>query len=114
MVDQSTSSDTPSVDEAINRVLAAERDARETLEQCRSEATRIIADSEERARRISSRAEKRIKAAHRIADGAVERALAELRGNIENGRAGRDSNGDRDRMDRAVASLVDEIIGAGP
>lgn len=112
MVDQNSPSDTGSVDEAINRVLAAERDARKAVEQCRSEATHIIAAAEERARRISGRAEKRINAAHRIADRAVERALAELRGKVQERQGDRDSARDRERIDQAVATLVDEIIGA--
>jgi hypothetical protein len=67
-----------SVDEAMNRVLAAERDARLAVAECRAEAARIVAEAETRARALAGRSEARIKAAHRIADAAIARALAEL------------------------------------
>ena len=58
------------VDDAMNRVLAAEEAARE--------AEAIVARAETEARAISLRAERRIRAARGIADRGVERALAEL------------------------------------
>lgn len=67
-----------SVDEAMNLVLAAERDARLAVAECRSEAARLIAEAEARARALAGRSEARIKLAHRIADAAIARALAEL------------------------------------
>lgn len=66
------------VDQAMNLVLAAERDARLAVDECRAEAARIIAHAETRARALSGRSEARIKAAHRIANAAIARALADL------------------------------------
>jgi vacuolar-type H+-ATPase subunit H len=67
-----------SVDQAINQVLVAERDAREAVERCRGEAAAIHAAAQERAREIGQRTERRVKAARRTADRAVERALKGL------------------------------------
>jgi len=69
---------TASVDEAMNRVLAAERDARLAVAECRAEAARMVAEAERRARALAGRSEAHIKAAHRRADAAIERALGEL------------------------------------
>ena len=80
MAAEGRTQDADSVDRAMNRVLLAEQEARDAVEQCRAEAARIIAEAEERARGFSQRAERRIKLAHRIADRAVERALQGLSG----------------------------------
>ena len=69
---------TLTADEAMNRVLAAERDARLAVAECRAEAARLIATAESRARALASRSEAHIKTAHRRADAAIARALAEL------------------------------------
>ena len=113
MGDNSRGTEAASVDLAINRVLAAEREAREAVEQCRAEAALILNAAEERARAVTSRTERRIKAVHRIADRAVERALSELRKEPgdevvpeEAGRAG-------GRLERALDVLVCEIVGGG-
>lgn len=68
-----------SVDQVMNQVLAAEREARDAVERCRAEAVRILDAAEDGARRIAQRTERRIKLAHRIADQSLERALRELR-----------------------------------
>lgn len=114
MDDRISTPESGSVDDAINHVLAAERDARQVVDECRAEGARILAAAEERARSISQRTEKRIKAAHLIADRQVARALAELRGgpslSTDNGKAVPES----ERLLGAVDALVDEIIGTGP
>jgi len=102
------------VDQAINQVLAAERDAREAVERCRAEAEAILAAAEERVGRIGRSTERRVRAAHRTADRAVERALKELLG----ADVGEDDHAaavaDEARVDRAVETLADEIVGPHP
>ncbi len=71
--------DGQSVDAAFNRVLSAERDAREAVAAGRREADARIAEAEQTARGIVDRSEARIRAAHTIADRGIERALSELR-----------------------------------
>lgn len=68
-----------SIDAVFNRVLGAERDAREAVAACRRDADALVARAERDARDISRRAERRIRSAHAIADRGIERALAKLR-----------------------------------
>ena len=102
------------VDQAINQVLAAEREASEAVARCRAEAERIRTAAEERARALAERTERRIQVTHWIADRAVERALAELRE-----RGTRQADRTREALDdahleRALDALVEEIVGAEP
>jgi regulator of protease activity HflC (stomatin/prohibitin superfamily) len=109
-----------SVDQAMNLVLAAERDARLAVDECRAEAARIIAHAETRARALSGRSEARIKAAHRIANAAIARALAdlvevpagvELDEPVEG--APHDVAAIPEALAKAVETLAGEILGAG-
>jgi hypothetical protein len=76
--DDKTQAGQGTADKAMNRVLAAERDARLAVAECRAEAARLIAAAEARARALASLSETHIKTAHRLADAAIARALAEL------------------------------------
>jgi hypothetical protein len=117
-----TRGQTVSVDEVMNRVLAAERDARLAVAECRAEAARIVAQAETRARALSGRSEARIKAAHRVADAAIARALAELTGmppdpgldaGLEDAPGGVPGNVGAipEPLARALENLVGEILG---
>lgn len=104
--------DSDSVDKAMNQVLAVEREARDAIARCRTEAAQILAAAEEDARRIAQRTERRIKLAHRIADQAVAHTLGRLQGpeSLPGIRAP-----DEDvpaLLDRAVDDLVEEILAA--
>ena len=99
------------MDEAMNRVLAAEHEARLAVEACRQEAVAIVSAAEERAARIARDAERRIKAAHRIADEAVERALSGLAGTHPASAGALPAYMDEAALERAIADLGDEIIG---
>ncbi len=98
------------VDAAFNRVLTAEAQAREQVEDCRKQAAAILVAAEEQARRIASRTDRRVRRAHRSADTGVERALADLLATgVEAGPA--DLEGDAlVRLDRAIDALVAEIL----
>jgi hypothetical protein len=100
-----------SVDQAINRVLSAERDAREAVERCRAEAAAIHAAAAVRAGEIGRRTERRVKAAHLAADRAVERALKELLSADGGAVVHEAAAADDPRIDRAVEALADEIVG---
>jgi hypothetical protein len=116
--DHTQSSATATVDEAMNRVLAAERDARLAVAECRAEAARIIAAAERRARALAGRSEAHIKAAHRRADAAIENALADL---VEvppvampDGAPAPRSEGEAPpALAQAIGALVAEILGEG-
>ncbi|MGD8206639.1 MAG: hypothetical protein PVH47_01045 [Thiohalocapsa sp.] len=67
-----------SIDAAFNRVLAAEREAREAVERCQRQAAVRIDHAEQQAAGIAERAARRIRSVREIADRGVERALATL------------------------------------
>jgi hypothetical protein len=110
---------TLTADEAMNRVLAAERDARLRVAECRAEAARLIATAESRARALASRSEAHIKTAHRRADAAIAHALAELAQTpLPDQAVGEDAGHETGTADGAPLAeildvLVDEILGAG-
>jgi hypothetical protein len=114
MGEQTKVSETASVDRAINQVLAAEREAREAVEQCRTRAAEVVAEAEERVRAVAKRTERRIKTAHRIADMAVERALKELLGKTPRVAVGASRSPGSKGADQAVEVLADEIIDPAP
>ena len=102
------------VDRAMNEVLAAEQTAREAVDRCRAEADAVLAAAEERARRIVRRTEHRIKAAHRTADGGVDRVLRELFRTEPGAGPGSAVDAEAARIARAVERLAKEMIGEGP
>jgi hypothetical protein len=113
MSDRARELETLQVDEAMNRVLAAEREARQAVEASRAQAAAIVAAAEETAAAIGRRAERHIRTAHQIADRAVERALAELAATRPIGSEPAPPTGEPQRLGRPVAALADELVG-GP
>ncbi len=107
-------SDSDVVDRVMNQILAAERHAREAVEQCRAEAAHILADAEERTRGIGRRTENRIRLTHKIADQSVDDALRKLRGPQSGQRAPAEEGEVRKLVDRAVDALVEDILGGTP
>ena len=106
------------VDEAMNRVLAAERDARLAVAECRAEASRLVAEAERRARALAGRSEAHIKLAQRRADAAIAQAVAGLAdvgpGPVSG--AGAVQAGSANAQEppaSAVETLIDEILGNG-
>lgn len=98
------------IDDAMNRVLGAEQAAREAVAACREEADAMVARAEAAASAISDRAGRRIRAAHRIADRGVERALAELQSSAS---AAEVPAPDAERIEGLVAQLARELIEPG-
>jgi vacuolar-type H+-ATPase subunit H len=99
------------VDDAMNRVLGAEKAARDRVAACRDEAEAIVARAETEARAIARRAERRIRAAHTIADKGIGQALAELSRPEVSGDA---AAPDAARVDAVVARLARELTEPGP
>lgn len=98
-----------SVDLAINRVLEAECGARDAVELCRQQAASILAAAEDESRRISRRAEHRIRVAHGIADAGVAAALRTLAEQTPVDATAEE--GSDILLDRIAGFLADEIIG---
>ncbi len=107
---QANEAESDRVDRAFNRVLAAEAEAREQVEECRRQAAAILAAAEEQARRIASRADRRVRRAHRIADAGVEGALAELHAATVEAVPENPEGDALARLDRAIDDLVSEIL----
>ncbi|AGA91015.1 hypothetical protein Thimo_2270 [Thioflavicoccus mobilis 8321] len=109
-------SNTATIDQAINRILAAEREGRADVARCAAEAEGILADAQARAERIRERTEARVQLVHRIADRCLEKVLGELHSlppEPDEGTAPLAAASDvpDEVMDDAVARLVDELIG---
>jgi len=63
---------------AINRVLLAEKKAKNKVNVCRHKAAYIITNGRERVRGIMNRADERISKVHVIADRITEQTLVEI------------------------------------
>jgi cell division septum initiation protein DivIVA len=102
--------------DAINSVLAAEREANQAIGEAKSEAERILDAARQRAARILQRADARITYGHlrcstgvaRAIDGQIlehHRRLAELSHRLEL---------DDAQIDAIVAALAAALTGGGP
>lgn len=104
-----------SAEAAIARVLGAERDARAAIERAKADVHRIGENARTDVRGLSERTERRVR---RVVD-AFERELAARVAEIDADAAkledaepiGAD---ERDRLQRAVRTLAQQIIGARP
>jgi hypothetical protein len=66
------------VEQAINRVLRAETEARGAAEECKRKAHRLVDDARAQARRILERADLRISAMHSACNLAASRKIAQF------------------------------------
>lgn len=102
------------VDQAINRVLAGERDARRAVEKCRLEARSLVTDARAQARHILERADARIGALHAhcvlTADQAVEALRTETEAIPLQPSVSTEQDG---RLDEVLRRLAAELSGAG-
>lgn len=78
MADRSTARPV-SVREAMNRVLAAERDAQGQLDACRQETERILSEARETARRIRETMQRRIRRIHKAAHHETAERIWQMR-----------------------------------
>jgi vacuolar-type H+-ATPase subunit H len=70
---------TTSVAEAMDKVLAREREAQEQLESCRKEAEQILADARETARHIQETTQRRISRIHAASNRATAARIRDMR-----------------------------------
>ncbi|UCC15043.1 MAG: hypothetical protein JSW21_03585 [Gammaproteobacteria bacterium] len=68
-----------SVREAMDRVLAAEREAQGQIETCRSDAEQILSDARDRARRIKETTQRRISDVHAASHRQTAARIREMR-----------------------------------
>jgi predicted nucleic acid-binding Zn-ribbon protein len=76
MTEPKSTGDSASVDEAINRVLAAEQIARDAITECRKQAQALLDEARERAHRIEESAEARISTITTLSNLGINRAIA--------------------------------------
>ncbi len=70
---------TEDVEQAINRVLTAEQEARGAVDECRRQAQAMLEAARTRSRQILDRSDRYISRVRALADATVERRLAELK-----------------------------------
>ncbi|MCU0935680.1 MAG: hypothetical protein MUF66_06325, partial [Gammaproteobacteria bacterium] len=101
------------VQQAINRVLTAEQDARGAVDECRRQAQGMLEAARARSRQILERSDDYISRARALADATVERRLAELK--AESASFSDASLVDEDRIARVrqlVPLLALELLGS--
>ncbi len=99
------------VDEAINRVLKAEKEARQAVENCRFEARRIVNRARIGASRILERADDRMGLMHRRCEQSVGHRLSELRAEARRIPTQPVLEPDvRERLEAMVRRLAEEMI----
>lgn len=101
------------VEDAIARILGAEREARESVARCELECAQRLAAARDRAREIGARAERRSSALARRIDDNAERRVRELEQTPATSPGARDAASADETLDRAAAALVRELTGVG-
>ncbi len=83
MTDRKSEDRSETVHRAMDRVLEAEDKARASLEACRQETGRILAEARRQARKITDRAHRRIAAVRRSCTTRTREEIAEIRKQAE-------------------------------
>jgi regulator of protease activity HflC (stomatin/prohibitin superfamily) len=109
-----TAPPTPGIDEAMNRVLREEEQARHAVEACRARAKALLEDAQNRAKRVEQRADARIVRVQWLADRALQRALQHLTEATPQSSTGPPAATEDDRLARAIARMLDELVGDVP
>jgi pheromone shutdown protein TraB len=103
---------TPGIDEAMNRVLREEQQARVAVETCRERAKMLLEHAQNRAKLIEYRTDARLLRVQWIADRALQRALRGLAPSTSRSGLGAAAAG-TDRLARAIEVMLDEMVGEG-
>jgi len=105
---------TTDVENAVNRVLSAERAAMVTVEGCREQAHRVLDGARRESRRVLDRAEDRSTRVHALADRALAARLAEIRTQADQiSERPLVEDDDLARVAAVVPLLVAELAGQG-
>jgi vacuolar-type H+-ATPase subunit H len=107
--------DIDETDAAINRVLEAERFAREEIRSARGQALTLLREARAHSRRVRQGLDRHIRRVHRLCDVALERERAAL---ARQAAAVAEppilTEVLTQRLDAALERLLDEISGAPP
>ena len=99
---------------AINEVLEAEKNNLERIADCKEQAEKIIEEGRLKARSIVKRGDERISSLHARADLYIERRIAELKQEMASLSSHTEiDDDDREKLQRAVSLLTDELVGTG-
>jgi regulator of protease activity HflC (stomatin/prohibitin superfamily) len=102
----------PTVEAAIGKVLAAEREARESVLACRRQADERLETARREARLIGERYDLRIQAMRQACAQALAQRLAALQGESSRlKQAGAPAAGKPDLLRHAVAAMARECTG---
>lgn len=101
----------PGIDEAMNRVLREEQQARVVVDTCRERAKMLLEHHQNRAKLIEYRTDARLLRVQWLADRALQRALERLTASAPRAGAGVSGIGQGDRLARVIESMLDEMVG---
>jgi len=105
---------TPGIDEAMNRVLREEQQARVVVETCRERAKMLLEHAQNRAKLVEYRTDARLLRVQWLADRALQRALERLAGPTARPGAGPPGAARADRLSRVIELMLDEMVGEEP
>jgi len=105
---------TPGIDEAMNRVLREEQQARVAVETCRERAKMFLEHAQNRAKLIEYRTDARLLRVQWLADRALQRALQQLTTSSPRPGAASANVGQADRLSRVIEMMLDEMVGEEP
>ena len=109
-----TLTSTPGVDEAMNRVLREEAQARVAVETCRERAKMLLEHAQNRAKLVEYRTDARLLRVQWLADRALQRALQRLAAPSPRSRSTAPLTGPGSRLAHVIEVMLDEMVGEGP
>jgi hypothetical protein len=104
----------PGIDEAMNRVLREEQQARVAVETCRERAKMLLEHAQNRAKLVEYRTDARLLRIQWLADRALQRALQGLGASAARPGLGRAAVAGDERLARVIEVMLDEMVGEGP
>jgi hypothetical protein len=101
----------PGVDDAMNRVLREEQQARVAVETCRERAKMLLEHAQNRAKLVEYRTDARLLRIQWLADRALQRALQRLAAPPSPPGLRRSSLARDERLARVIERMLDEMVG---
>jgi vacuolar-type H+-ATPase subunit H len=99
------------VDEAINRVLLAEREAQEAVDDCREQAHAILDGARLKVARIKARTDDRITRVQELSDQSISRRIGAIRTEANAIHTRADLSSKRlEELQDAIDLLIKEIV----
>ena len=104
----------PGIDEAMNRVLREEQQARVAVETCRERAKMLLEHAQNRAKLVEYRTDARLMRIQWLADRALQRALERMAASTPRPGAVSPGAAGADRLTRVIELMLDEMVGEKP